>query len=295
MNLLTAYRLMYLIRVTEETLLKSVISGVFPGTTHACIGQEAVSVGAMLAKREGDAVFSNHRGHGHMLASGVDLGRFVKELAGSVDGLCAGKGGSQHISDTSVGFMGSNGITGGQVPIAVGYGLSLKLKNKTNKSIVFLGDGAFNQGAVAEALNMASIWEIPVVFICENNQYAMSSPKSSLVSGSISERASSFGISSHIVDGMSIEPVYMAVREALNRPGPQFLECSTYRYCGHSKSDRCLYRDSEESDAWKLRDPIKHCGNKMLLEGYLEEDIALVRDEVEQEIKKAFKAAGCVI
>lgn len=283
-DVLKAYKSMYLIRTVEETVLELVKKKLILGTTHACIGQEAVAVGAMLAKRPGDVVFSNHRGHGHMLACGVSAEGFLSELLGFDSGTCGGNGGSQHIMDKSVGFMGSNGITAGQVPIAVGYALGLKKLGKNNKSIVFLGDGAFNQGVVSESLNMASIYSTPVVFVCENNEYAMSSPIDRFIGGSILDRVSGFGINVLDVDGNDVNAVYNVMLNAILSPGPVFVCCNTYRFCGHSKSDMNLYRTREEIELKKTRDPLIICKDLLFKVGHSDEEILFIENEIKDRI-----------
>lgn len=283
-DLLEAYKSMYLIRTVEETVLKLIVEKRVLGTTHACIGQEAVAVGAMFAKRPGDVVFSNHRGHGHMLACGVSVEDFLSELLGLNSGICGGKGGSQHIMDKSVGFMGSNGITAGQVPIAVGYALGLKKLGKENKAIVFLGDGAFNQGVVAESLNMATIYSVPVIFVCENNKYAMSSPINKFVGGSIIDRVSGFGIDVFEIDGNNVNNVYNVMSKSLLLSGPVFVCCNTYRFCGHSKSDMNLYRNKDEIELNKEKDPLIVCKDLLFNGGYSVADVLLVEGSIKNRI-----------
>lgn len=259
--LLSLYRKMYTIRETEKLLLDGFSKNKFSGTVHTCIGQEAVSAGIMEALKDIDVVFSNHRGHGHMLAKGVPPKKLIYEIASRGEGQCAGLGGSQHVAAPEVGFMGSNGITGGSVPIAVGYALGSRLRGSDFVSVVFFGDGASSQGVVHEAMNMASIWKLPVIFVCENNKYAMSSPSNGFVSGDLTKRAANgYGILSFKVDGMDAEKIYETAkicRKMAIKSGPIFMECLTYRYEGHSKSDRQLYRDKKEVAAWKKKDPIE--------------------------------------
>lgn len=254
------YEKMYTIRATETAIMAGLGSGALKGTAHVCIGQEAVSVGVCSVLGRDDYVFSNHRGHGHMLAMGMPPRDLIYEIAGTDRGSCSGLGGSQHISEPSIGFMGSNGITGGSVPVAVGSALAKKLKGGGSISVVFFGDGASSQGVVWESINMASIWELPVVFVFENNMYGMSSPKVKFVSGSMEGRARGFGLNYFKADGMDVESVYfnaMRSRDLALSCGPVILQCDTYRYLGHSKSDRQVYRKKEEVRKWKEKDPIK--------------------------------------
>ena len=288
-----AYELMFLIREVENNLLDLIKAGKVLGTTHACIGQESIPVGVAFSRREGDVVFSNHRGHGHMLSCGVSPSEFFDELLGKESGICGGRGGSQHIMKRSVGFMGSNGITGGQVPVAVGYALGLKLKGLNNKAIVFLGDGAFNQGAVAEALNLAAVKSAPVVFVCEDNKYGMSSPARDFVSGSILDRAASFGIDVFTADAEDVEDIHSIASYALSIPGPAFIYCDTYRFCGHSKSDMCVYRTKKELSDAKSRDPIKFW-RKVLLNRGVDNDFILnlelsVSNRIKETVEKCLE------
>jgi TPP-dependent pyruvate/acetoin dehydrogenase alpha subunit len=251
-DLSTLYRKMYEIRKTEELIQELFDKGVIKnGTVHLCIGQEAVSVGVSSVLDENDVVFSNHRGHGHMLARGLSPRKLIYEILGKDEGQCSGLGGSQHICAPEIGFMGSNGITGGAVPIAVGYAMAKKLKKEPGISVVYFGDGASSQGVVHEAMNMAAIWKLPILFVYENNKYAMSSPSKDFVAtrpAGIWARFSGYGMHGASVSGMDVLGVEMASYGLVPRIkgpdslGPSFLICDTYRFCGHSKSDLQLYR-----------------------------------------------------
>lgn len=253
-DLSSMYRKMYEIRKTEELIQELYDKGmVKTGTVHLCIGQEAVAVGVSSVLDKYDVVFSNHRGHGHMLARGLSPRKLIYEILGRDEGQCSGLGGSQHICAPEIGFMGSNGITGGAVPTAVGYALAKKLKGEPGISVVYFGDGAANQGAVHEAMNMASIWKLPVLFVYENNRYAMSSPAEKFFSGNMRQRAAGYGLFYGYVDGTrpwSVSDVAGVCRDAC----PSILECATYRLCGHSKSDRKLYVSQEEECLYKRND-----------------------------------------
>jgi TPP-dependent pyruvate/acetoin dehydrogenase alpha subunit len=253
--------LMQLIRVFEERMLKLVGEGRIRGTTHPYVGQEAVAVGACLALRPDDWVVSTHRGHGHLLAKGGDPNRLMAELFGKVDGYGGGKGGTQHMADFSVGHLGSNGITGGGIPIGTGAALSAKMRGSRQVTLVFFGDGATNQGTFHESLNLAALWRLPAVYVCENNGYAMSTAvHEACAIEHLSERAGAYGIPGLQVDGMDVLAVHKAtagaVEHARNGGGPSLVECKTYRFLGHSKSDQRVYRSREEEAAWRERDPI---------------------------------------
>lgn len=288
-----AYYQVTLIRKLEELILDKVRSGIFPGTTHACIGQEAVAVGVGMARNKSkDFLFSNHRGHGHMIAAGIRPKDLLAEIAGLESGLCGGLGGSQHIANVRVGFMGSNGITGGQIPAAVGFAKALKEQGGSH-AIAFLGDGAMNQGVVLESLNLAVIWGAPVVFVCENNRYAMSSPMDSFVSTPPAPRAGSgFGMKCSTVDGMDVQAVHNAMREALSFDGPFFLECSTYRFCGHSKSDQCVYRTKEELLEYQQRDPLLVCKEAGIVAGVASTEFDLAGLRAALEVTAAVESLG---
>lgn len=257
------------IRVFEETAEQLYMRGLVHGTMHLSIGQEASAVGAVMALEPGDYILSTHRGHGHCIAKGADLGRMMAEFMGREDGYCRGRGGSMHIADVEGGNLGANGIVAGGLPIAVGVGLSLHMQARREVCMVFFGDGATNEGAFHEALNVAAIWKLPVVFVCENNVYAMStSIRDSIPTERISQRAAAYAIPGVTVDGNDLPAVYTAAATAVARArageGPSLIEAQTYRWRGHSKSDRNLYRTQEEIAAWKVRDPIPRLRDRLL-------------------------------
>lgn len=257
-----ALQLMHTIRAFEEKAEQLYILGKIHGTMHLSIGMEASAVGSILALRPEDYILSTHRGHGHCIAKGADLKLMMAEFMGKEAGYCRGRGGSMHIADLESGNLGANGVVGGGIPIAVGVGLGLKMQ-KTDKVILcFFGDGAANTGAFHEALNMTAIYELPVVFVCENNQYAMSfSFHDAMRIEEISLRAAGYGMKGTTVDGNDVVAVYQAVSEAVdlarNAHAPSLVETVTYRWRGHSKSDANRYRTSEEIEKWKQRDPIQ--------------------------------------
>ncbi len=252
---------MVIIRRIEEALNDLFSRGLMHGTCHLCIGQEAVAVGACYPLQKGDYVASTHRGHGHAVAMGIEPEGIVAELLGKEEGLCRGRGGTQHLSDIDRGFLGTNGITGGLIPIATGSALAIKMQGRPGAVLSFFGDGASNTGYFHESLNFASINQLPVIFICENNYYAMSVPvwKSTSVD-QIAHRGASYSMESETVDGMDPLKVEAVVMKALDRArrgdGPTLIEAMTYRYLGHSKSDQRVYRTREEEKLWRGRDPI---------------------------------------
>lgn len=253
--------LMNLIRAFEEKAESLYALGKIHGTMHLSIGMEASAVGSVLALEPRDLILSTHRGHGHCIAKGADINRMMAEFMGKECGYCRGRGGSMHIADVEGGNLGANGVVGGGIPLAVGVGLALKMEKQGRVHLCFFGDGAANSGAFHEALNMAAIYNLPVVFVCENNQYAMSfSVKKSFKIEKISDRAGSYGFPGVTVDGNDVLKVYDTVSEAVRRAragnGPTLVENVTYRWRGHSKSDANRYRTKEEIEEWKLKCPI---------------------------------------
>ena len=291
------HKMMMLIRLFEEALEEMFSRGLLHGTMHLSIGQEATATGACLALEKEDLITSTHRGHGHCLAKGADPYKMFAELLGREDGYCRGRGGSMHIADLSNGNLGANGIVGGSLTISVGAALSFQLQKKENIVLCFFGDGAVNEGSFHEALNLASLWNLPVLFLCENNQYGMSMASSKAVAGeSIASRGESCGIKSAQIDGNDVEEVYETVKkfknEILETKSPRFIEAVTYRYRGHSKSDRNLYRTSDEINYWKEeKDPIKRFIGKLQEEGVSEEQLKELDGEVVNLIRTSVKKA----
>lgn len=294
---LELHRMMMLIRLFEEALEEMFSRGLLHGTMHLSIGQEATAAGACLALDKKDLITSTHRGHGHCLGKGADPYKMFAELLGREDGYCRGRGGSMHIADLSNGNLGANGIVAGSLTISVGAALSFQLQKKENIVLCFFGDGAVNEGSFHEALNLASLWNLPVLFLCENNQYGMSMASEKAVAGeSIASRGKSYGIESIQIDGNDVEAVYESVAtskdEILNNKRPKFIEAVTYRYRGHSKSDRNLYRTSEEINFWKdEKDPIKRYIGKLLEQGITEVDLKEIDEEVKNTIRTSVKKA----
>lgn len=291
---------MLLIRAFDSNLPTLYNKGLIQGSSHAAIGQEAVAVGAITALQPGDYVTSTHRGHGHAIAKGADLTRMTAELLGRETGFCRGKGGSMHIADFGIRMLGANGIVGGNFGIAAGAALSLQMSKSDQIVLAFFGEGALNQGAFLEAANMAAIWKLPVVFLCENNHYAMSArPEDMLAVSAIVDRAKGVGIDGVEVDGMDVRSVYDAVLQAADKAraglGPQFIAAECYRFEGHFSGDAMAYRDSAESDLWRKRDPISQLKQLMISSGELTEERfadleAAAKAQVDAALEEATKA-----
>ncbi len=291
-------RKMYLIRRFEEGAEESYTRGLIHGTMHLSIGQEASALGICMPLNADDQITSTHRGHGHCIAKGAQVDRMFAEFFGKTTGYCKGRGGSMHIADVSQGNLGANGIVAGGIPIAVGAALSAKMQKNGKVVICFFGDGANNEGAFHESLNMASIWKLPVVFVCENNGYGMStSTARSTAVANIADRASAYSMPGIIVDGNNFSAVAEASTAAIERArrgeGPTLIESKTYRHRGHSKSDRNRYRTKEEIEEWKeLRDPIALFESELRQFGILDDaGITEVRNAVEQDIATAIQFA----
>jgi pyruvate dehydrogenase E1 component alpha subunit len=266
---------MWLIRAFEEKAEALYGLGKVHGTMHLSVGQEGSAAGASQGVQPGhDYLLNHHRGHGHILAWGADVNRMMAEFMGREAGYCRGRGGSMHIADIESNNLGANGIVAGGLPLSVGVGLSISMRKTDQVCLVMFGDGAANEGAFHEALNMASIWDLPIIFYCENNQYAMSmSVKRAFNIEHISQRAAAYAIEGVTVDGNDALAVYQAVRKAAERAragqGPTLVEAVTYRWKGHSKSDRQLYRSREEIKEWQARDPIPRFASQLIEAGFL--------------------------
>ena len=297
-EVLRALRRMHRIRRFEEAAEDSYIRGLSYGTMHLSIGQEATAVGACMPLSDADWITSTHRGHGHCIAKGAELQPMFAEFLGREGGYCKGRGGSMHIAEPAKGNLGANGIVGGGLPIAVGAALSAKKRQTGAVALAFFGDGANNAGAFHEALNIASVWKLPVVFVCENNQYAMSMAMTrSTAVANVADRASAYAIPGVIVDGNSFAEVAEASFQATERArageGPTLIEAKTYRTRGHSRSDRNRYRAREEIEAWKARDPIARLEAEILALGLATEPcVAAIAAEVEKEMAEAVAAAS---
>ena len=287
-------RTMLLIRRFEDKVQQLFLQGLIPGTTHLCQGQEAVSVGALSAISPADYLTITYRGHGQALARGVDPETAFAELMGRETGVCKGRGGSMHLTDFSRGLIGSFAIVGAGLPVALGAALSAKLRGTTSVALTFFGDGATNIGTFHESLNMASVWKAPVVFICENNLYGEYSPvRATTPVDDLAVRATAYAIPGVTVDGNDVGAVYAATRAAVERArsgdGPTLLECKTYRYSGHSRTDPAKYRQPGELDAWKARDPIKRLGEALAAEGVMS---VAEQDAMLQEVQDLINVAA---
>jgi len=295
MDAMDAFRTMWRIRLFEEAVEDLYGRGMMHGTMHLSIGQEAVPTGACATLKEGDQITSTHRGHGHCIAKGADLGRSMAELLARDNGYCKGRGGSMHIADVATGNLGANGIVAGGPPIAAGAALSNQLRGTDQVCLCFHGDGAVGEGAWHEALTLASMWNLPVVFICENNKYGMSmSSEKAFKVDRMSEKAAAYGVPGETVDGNDVEAVYEVVARAVARArageGPSFIEALTYRWRGHSKSDKNLYRTKEEIAQWRTDDPIAAYAAELLDRGDAsQEQLNAVSDEVRTEIREAVR------
>lgn len=276
-QLLKDYATMLVIRFFEERVEELFGRGVIRGTAHLAIGQEAIAVGVTSALRDGDYITSTHRGHGHFIARGASPERVMAELYGKETGYSGGRGGSQFMADFSLGFIGANGITGGSIPVATGAALTSKLKKSGKVAVCLFGDGASNQGTFHESLNMAATWKLPVVYVCENNMYAMSTHvKDSMAVEHIADRAAGYGMPGEVIDGNDLFEVHRAVYDACARArsggGPTLLECKTYRLSGHSRGDQCNYRDDGEAKEWGRNDPITRVCKVLSERGILTEE-----------------------
>jgi len=271
---LKMYEQMLTIRSFEEKAIELFEHNVIRGNIHPCIGQEAVSVGVCSNFRRDDYMVNTHRGHGNCIAKGADLRLMMAELLGKSTGYCRGKGGSMHIADFEGGNLGANGIVGAGLPIAAGAGISIQNRGTDQVVACFFGDGAANQGTFHESLNLAALWKLPVIFVCENNLYALSTPAREAISVSrISDRAMAYGIPGKSIDGMDVLEVYTKTKEAVERArageGPTLLECVTYRFFGHFTGDPgrgITYRPKEEMDQWLNRCPIKSFRERLIKE-----------------------------
>jgi pyruvate/2-oxoglutarate/acetoin dehydrogenase E1 component/TPP-dependent pyruvate/acetoin dehydrogenase alpha subunit len=296
-KLLEMYRLMQLARRFDESVIDLYASGQIPGFMHLYIGEEAVAVGACSALAEGDTITSTHRGHGHCIAKGGDPRFMMAELFARANGYCKGKGGSMHIANLSLGILGANGIVGGGFPIANGAALSSQLRATGRVAVCFFGDGASNEGTFHEAANLAAAWKLPVVFVCENNLYAQTTPqREHQAIADIVARAAAYGMTGSVADGMDVLDVHSkvgaAAADARAGRGPSLVECKTYRYRGHWEGDPQPYRTQEEIAQWKKRDCISSFGERLVRDhGVRDEDLAKIREGVERQMAEAIAFA----
>ncbi|MFT6533994.1 MAG: pyruvate dehydrogenase E1 component alpha subunit [Alpinimonas sp.] len=287
-------RRMLRIRAFDERASKMVKRGHIPGTVHTSIGQEAQVVGATMALSDKDYMSGNHRSHGHPIGKGSPLGPLMAELQGKSGGVCKGKGGSLHLADFSVGSLGESGIVGSSIPIAMGAALSSQVLGRDTVALAFFGDGAANQGVLYESMNMSGVWNLPVIFLCENNQYALSTPAHTVTSGVISERAAGFGIPGiRVEDGQDVLAVYEAVSAAVARArageGPSLIEVVTYRYNEHSEGLRLGtdYRPASEREEWLKKDPLVLFRDHLIANGHTAEEMDALEAEVLAEVDAA--------
>ena len=286
------YRQMAKIRAFEEQVNELYKGAKMPGLAHLYIGEEGVAVGVCEALRRDDFITSTHRGHGHCLAKGASVNRMFAELLGKEAGYCRGKGGSMHIADQDTGNLGANAIVGGSAGIATGAALSAKMRGTDQVAVCFFGDGALGQGLLYEAMNMASLWRLPVVYVCENNLYNEYTHYSETTAGDLAARARAFGIETAEVDGQDVEAVHRAAAAAVARAraggGPSFLLCQTYRYLGHHVGDvdRSYYRSKDEEESWRRdRDPIALLAGRLTTAGALRADqLEALDEEVRTEV-----------
>lgn len=297
-EMLHLYENMWLVRKFEDKIYQLYSEGILPGTIHASTGQEAVSVGICTQLRKDDLIFTNHRGHGHTLMKGANVNKMMAELLGKETGFCKGLGGSMHVADASQGILGANGVVGSGIPLAVGVALSLIYNNRKNDQVcaVFFGDGASGAGVFHECMNMASNWRLPLIFVCENNMYGMSTPiKETGSIANIADRAANYNMEGSVVDGNDIIAVRDIASKFINKArkgeGPSLLECKTYRYKGHSRGDKPygVYRTKEELEYWQQNmDPITRF-EKVL--GLDEKTIKRIKKQVDVILDKAVEFA----
>ena len=299
-KLLGIYSKMVRIRKFETKVEELHIQGILPGLKHLYIGEEAVAVGVISCLRKDDYIGSTHRGHGHLIAKGGDVKMMMAELYGKKTGYCKGKGGSMHIADINIGILGANGIVAANIPIVGGAALSAKLRGTSQVAVSFFGDGGANEGMFHEGINLASVWKLPAIFVCENNQYAISVPQAKVTAiPNIAERAQSYGIPGFTVDGMDVLAVYHVASKAVARAregkGPTLVECKTYRFRGHyvgEGSRELSYRSEEESQKWQEQCPIERFKQTLLREAAVtKDDIETINRQIDEEIEEAVKFA----
>jgi pyruvate dehydrogenase E1 component alpha subunit len=292
-NTIEMYKTMLKIRKFEEVAIRGAAEGKIPGFIHLYIGEEAVATGVCSNLRNDDFITSTHRGHGHIIAKGGELKLMMAELFGKATGYCKGRGGSMHIADASRGILGANGIVGAGHDIALGAGLSAQYKETDQVCVCFFGDASTNQGTFHESLNMASVWKLPVVYVCENNGYGISvSQKRHQAIKDVADRGAAYNIPGVVVDGNDVFAVAEASAEAIKRAregkGPTIVECKTYRQRGHFEGDPSTYKPKEEQEAWIKKDPIPRLEKYILENGILDEKaLALLQADIDDEIKEA--------
>lgn len=291
------YQKMLEIRLFEEKVYELYGQNLVPGTIHLYAGEEAVAVGVCSNLRSDDYIISTHRGHGHCIAKGARLDKTMAEILGKKTGYCKGKGGSMHIADFSIGMLGATAVVGAGIPIATGAGVSIKLRGTDQVAACFFGDGASNQGTFHEGINMAAVWQLPVLFVCENNLYAMGTRQNQvMLVKDVAKRADAYGIPGVAVDGNDVIAVYEAAQEAIKRArsgdGPTLIECKTYRHKGHSRFDPAAYRPKKEVENWLRRDPVHRLKRRLLEnEGVSEVEVMEIEKEASEAVETAVKFA----
>jgi len=294
--LLRMYENMVRIRKFEEKASECFAKGMLAGNIHVCIGQEAGAVGTCEALEKTDFITSTHRGHGHCIAKGAKTDKMMAEIFGKETGYCHGKGGSMHIADINLGILGANGIVGAGIPIATGSGMTSKIKKTNEVTLAFFGDGASNTGAFHESINMAAAWKLPVVYLCENNQYGVSVNIHTVTNtDNIAVRAKAYDIPGTTVDGNDVLAVYESVKKAVKYAregnGPSIVECMTFRMHGHYEGDPAKYRPKEVTEEWKRKDPINAFKTYLLDDGVEESELTAVEEAMDMEIQEAYKFA----
>ncbi len=292
------YGTMLKIRFFEKAVEENFLAGEIPGFVHLYIGEEAIATGVCANLTKKDYIQSTHRGHGHTIAKGADINRAMAEIFGRRNGHCKGKGGSMHIADFSVGMLGANGVVGGGYTLATGAALAIKMQKRDEVAVVFFGDGASNRGTFHEAANMAAVWKLPVIFVCENNEWASTTPYTTTTSvRDIADRAVGYGMPGIIVDGNDVFEVYNAAKEAVERArqggGPTLIEAKTYRIKGHFVGDPEMYRTKEEvRERFEKNDPIKRFEKKVLSEKLMkQEEMDRIRDKARKTVEDALEFA----
>lgn len=293
-----AYRSMVRIRAFEEKLDELFRKGALPGFVHLYSGEEAVAVGVCSALETSDKITSTHRGHGHLIAKGANVDGMMAELLGKATGICRGRGGSMHSVDFSLGIIGTNGIVGGGIPIAVGAAWADDYLGNSSVSVAFFGDGASNQGVLLESLNLAAVWEAPVVFVCENNLYSEWTRHDHLTAGKIHERGEPLGVPGVEVDGNDVRAVHAAMVEAVDRArrgeGPTLIEARTYRWSGHNLGEEAFagpYRPTAEQEHWRSLDPIPRFAEVLVAEGVAAEELIRIEQVEREGVEAALKYA----
>jgi len=291
-QLLAQYRVMRLIRSVENSLIKLFADGEVPGFIHLSVGQEAIAAGVVTALDERDSIATTHRGHGHVIARGIDLDLFFMELMGKQGGICGGRGGSMHVADMDLGILGANGIVGAGIPIALGSALAHSVRKTGGVAVAFFGDGAMAEGVIHESLNMAALWKLPLLFVCENNGWSEFSPTSRQFAAQLGSLAGAFGIPHLLVDGNDVEAVSAAARDLIAQArtdGPRVLECKTHRVRGHFEGDPQKYRPQEDAGIGAEIDPLKKAEQALVARGVSAKVIAGIVADAEARVAAAIE------